>query len=215
MKTAVQWVLLTALVLVPLTAEAQTAAGFRGGLRMSGLDSGQETEGVNGFVVGGYFGVGLSDRVALQLELAYGERGAEDVRIGDNALDAEAQPSDLSMRYLDIPVLLRTGFPGERFMPSFFVGPYAGFLLGCEITPEGGETRDCAEEGATERFSPRSTEFGMVAGAGLDMAMGESTIFLDARYTLGLLSIQSGEGGMDARHDGLELSGGFAFPLGR
>ena len=215
MKTAVKWALATALILMPAVAEAQTAAGFRGGLRMSGLDTGQETEGVNGFVVGGYFGVGLSDRVALQLELAYGERGADGVRIGADELNPDAPPSNLSMRYLDIPVLLRTGFPGERFMPSFFVGPYAGFLLGCEITPQSGETRDCDQEGATERFSPRSTEFGMVAGAGLDMAMGESTIFAELRYTLGLLSVQSGESGIDARHNGLEISGGFAFPLGR
>lgn len=201
--------------LLPLEASAQTAAGFRGGLRLTGLDTGQDADGISTFVVGGYFGLGLSDRVALQLEIVYGERGAESVGIGDGTLDPDAPPSDLSMQYLDVPVLLRAGFPGERFLPSFFIGPYAGFMLGCELTPEGEATRDCDTDGATARFDPRSTDFGMLTGAALDMAMGDSTLFIDVRYAIGLLALGSGDSGVDARHNGLEISGGFAFPLGR
>lgn len=206
--------LLGALVLAPSAVDAQTAAGIRGGLRMADLDTGQGAEGLTTFVVGGYFGLGLSDRLALQIELAYGERGAESVGMGDGALDPEAVPSKLSMQYLDVPVLLRTGFPGERFLPSFFIGPYASFLLGCDLTPEGQSTRDCDAEGETPRFDPRSTDFGMVAGAALDMAIDDSTIFIDLRYTLGLLSLGSDDS-LDARHNGLEVTAGFAFPLGR
>ena len=196
-------------------ASAQTAVGFRGGLRAADLDSGQEADGLSTFVVGGYFGLGLSDRLALQIELAYGERGAEGVGIGDGGLDPAGTPSDLTMRYIDVPVLLRTGFPGDKFLPSLFVGPYASFLVGCELTPDGQETRDCDAEAGSPRFDPRSSDFGMLAGAGLDMAIGESTIFIDLRYTLGLLAIDSGDGSSDARHNGLEVTGGFAFPLGR
>lgn len=206
---------LTATAVMATSASAQTAVGFRGGLRMADLDSGQEADGLSTFVVGGYFGLGLSDRLALQIELAYGQRGAEGVGVGDGGLDPAATPSDLTMRYIDIPVLLRTGFPGDQFLPSLFVGPYASFLVGCELTPEGETTRDCDAEGASPRFDPRSSDFGMLAGAALDMAIGESTIFVDLRYTLGLLSIDSGDGTVDARHNGLELTGGFAFPLGR
>lgn len=202
------------LALAPAAVEAQTAAGLRGGLRMADLDTGQNAEGFTTFVVGGYFGLGLSDRLALQLELAYGKRGADAVGIGDGSLDPAAPPSAVSMQYLDVPLLLRTGFPGERFLPSLFIGPYASFLLGCELTPEGGTTRDCDSEGESPRFSPRSTDFGMVAGAGLDMAIDESTVFVDLRYTLGLLGIES-EDSTDARHNGLEITAGFAFPLGR
>lgn len=203
------------LALAATSASAQTAVGFRGGLRMADLDTGQDADGLSTFVVGGYFGLGLSDRLALQIELAYGERGAQGVGIGDGTLDPAATPSDLTMRYIDVPILLRTGFPGDKFLPSFFVGPYAGFLVGCQITPEGEDARDCDAEGASPRFDPRSSDFGMVAGAGLDMAIGESTIFVDLRYTLGLLAIDEGNGSIDARHNGLEVTGGFAFPLGR
>ena len=121
----------------------------------------------------------------------------------------------LASEYVEVPVLLRAGYPGERLLPSFFVGPYVGFLLGCQVTPEGTESRDCGTEEVGQRFSPRATDFGLLVGGALDFALGESTAFIDARYALGLLSIESGDSPMDARHGGWAVSGGFAVPLGR
>lgn len=206
---------MVALLAAPSLAHGQAAVGIRAGMRSAKLTTAQDVDRLNGFVVGGYFGFGVSNRLALQLEASYGTRGAEGIGLGDGELDAAAAPVDLEMSYLEFPVLLRAGFPGDRFLPSVFAGPYAAFLLGCEITPDGGESRDCETAGAAQRFHPRGTEFGILAGLGLDMAVGESTIFVDARYTLGLLSIESGDGAFDARHNGFAVSGGFAVPLGR
>ena len=203
------------LLAAPAAAHAQAAVGLRAGLRSAQLTTAQDVDGLTDFVVGGYFGFGVSNRLALQLEAVYGTRGADGLGLGDGELDAAGTPVDLSMNYLEFPVLLRAGFPGDRFLPSVFAGPYAAFLLSCEITPAGGEARDCKTSGAAERFHPRGTEFGILAGVGLDMAMGESTVFVDARYTLGLLSIESGDGAFDARHNGFAVSGGFAVPVGR
>jgi hypothetical protein len=203
------------LLAAPSLAHAQAAVGLRAGLRSAQLTTAQDVDGINDFVVGGYFGFGVSNRLALQLEAVYGTRGAKGLGLGDGELDAGAGPVDLEMSYLELPVLLRAGFPGERFLPSVFAGPYAAFLLSCEITPTDGASRDCETSGATERFHPRGTEFGILAGIGFDMAVGESTVFLDARYTLGLLSIESGDGAFDARHNGFAVTGGFAVPVGR
>lgn len=199
----------------PALAAAQAAVGARAGMRWSQLETSQDAGSISSLALGGYFGFGISHRLAVQLEAVYGSRGADALRVGTATLDPDADPSRVEMSYIEIPVLLRAGFPGERFLPSFFLGPYVGFLLDCEIQPTGGETRSCDTATAAERFHPRSTDYGLVVGGGLDMAFGESTIFIDARYTLGLLPIQSGSDGFDARHTGFAVSAGVAVPVGR
>lgn len=208
-------VLVAVLSVAPEAGDAQAAVGIRAGYRSSDLTTSQDTEGMGGMVVGGYFGFGLSNRLALQFEAVYGTRGAKELGLGDGELASDGTPVRVEMDYIEIPVLLRAGVPGERFLPSFFVGPYVGFLLGCEITPPDAGSRKCDTADATERFGPRATEFGLLGGLGLDFALGESTVFLDARYTLGLLSIESGDSPLDAHHNGLAISGGFAVPIGR
>lgn len=215
MHKAITGAVLTALLTMPAVAAAQTATGFRGGIRNAGLATGQSTSTINEPVFGGYLGFGISDRLALQLEAVYGARGGTGLGLGTDALDDTATPVTVAMHYVEVPILLRTGFPGERFLASFFAGPYTGFLLSCEVTPDGGSTTTCDDDAATQRFTPQTTDFGLVVGAGLDIAIGESTIFLDARYTLGILSIQSGGDAFDARHNGMGITGGFAVPLGR
>lgn len=213
-----QWIVglaVAALAAAPAMASAQSAVGLRAGARWSQLETSQEAGSLTSLVLGGYFGFGISDRLAVQLEAVYGSRGAGELGVGTDALDPQATPAQVDMTYLEVPVLLRAGFPGERFLPSFFLGPYAGFLLDCDLSVEGEETRACDEEGATQRFSPRGTDFGILVGGALDMAVGESTVFVDVRYTLGLLSLESGDEAFDARHGGLAVSGGFAVPLGR
>lgn len=199
----------------PVVASAQTAVGVRAGMRWSELDAGQDAGSISSLVLGGYFGFGITSRLAVQIEAVHGKRGAESLRVGDSTLDDDAAPARVEMSYLDVPILLRAGFPGERFLPSVYVGPYVGFLLGCELEPEDGDARQCDQANAAQRFRPRNTELGMVLGAGLDMAMGESTIFIDGRYSLGLLPIQAGDQAFDARHGGLAVSAGVAVPVGR
>lgn len=201
------------LTVVPAAAPAQAAVGMRVGARWADLDVSQDTDGIRNVAVAAYLGLAVSERLALQVEAVYGDRGAEGLRLGDGALDLAASPVGVTASYLDIPVLLRAGFPRERFMPSLFVGPYAGFLLGCDIVAADGR-RACDAEEVTPRFEPRSTDFGIVAGGALDMALGTSTAFVDLRFTMGLLSIATGENAMDANHTGFEVSAGFAFPLG-
>ena len=212
---AVTAVAVFATLTVPLGAVAQSAMGLRAGARNAQLDAAAATAdgAVVEFVIGGYFGFGLSDRLALQFEAVYGGRGAETMTFG---ADAAAETAGLAMSYIDVPVLLRAGFPTGRVVPSAFVGPYFGFMLSCELTPLDGSTRDCdGDESLTARFTPRSTDIGLVVGGALDFMLGESSVFVDARYTTGLLSVEAGDDPLDARHTGLAVSGGFAFPVGR
>ncbi len=201
------------LLAAPMGTSAQTAAGFRAGLRNAGLETSQGTGTLTEPVYGAYMGFGLSDRLALQFEAVYGVRGATGLGLGTDSLDPDAPGVELQMQYVEVPILLRAGFPGSRLLGSFFAGPYVSFLAGCEVTV-GGTTTSCDDDAATQRFDPRTTDFGLVAGAGLDVAIGRSTLFIDARYILGVNSIQAGGNAFDARHNGVAITGGFAVPLG-
>lgn len=195
--------------------QAQAAVGVKAGANLSSLGGVQDTESIVGITAGGYLGFGVADRVALQLEANYSVRGADNLSLGAGELDAEAAPSDIRLSAIEVPILLRAGFPGERLLPSVFLGPYVSFLLSCQLTPEDGSAGDCDDESREAWLSPRSTGYGLMAGGGLDLALGESTIFVDVRYALGLVSIESGEDSIDAYNTGLSITGGFAFPLGR
>lgn len=204
----------TALLAAHAPVSAQAAAGFRAGIRTSALETGQGTSAVAEPVYGVYMGFGLSDRLAFQTELIYGVRGAGELALGTDALDETAGAIRLDMQYLEVPMLLRAGFPAGRVLASVFAGPYAAFLLSCEVT-SGDAAGACDDEAATQRFTPRTTDFGFVAGAGLDLALGETTLFVDARYSRGILSIQSADSPFDARHAGTDITVGLAVPLGR
>ena len=216
MKRPKAWGVLALAILLaaPAAATAQAAAGFRAGVRSAGLETAEGVSTITEPVFGAYLGFALSDRLALQTEVVYGTRGATGFGLGADALDPAGTGVELSMRYIEVPILLRVGFPGDRLLVSFAAGPYLGFLTGCDVVA-GGTTRACDDAAATERFEPRSTDLGLAAGAGLDFALGRSTVFVDARYTLGILSIQGGSDPFDARHNGVALTGGLAVPLGR
>ena len=196
-------------------AEAQAAMGVKAGVNLSRLAGAEDSESVTGLGAGAYLGFGLGDRLAVQIEANYAVRGGAGVRVGADALDESAPPSDVRLSYIEVPLLLRAGYPGERLLPSVFIGPYAGFLLSCRLELEDGSEGDCDDESRASWFNDRGTEYGLMVGGGLDWAIGESTVFVDARYALGLFSIQGGDDTMDLRNGGLTLTGGFAIPLGR
>ncbi len=209
------WALAFAAILwAPLAAAGQSAVGVRAGARWSQLETSQDVSSLRSMAIGGYFGFGLTSRLALQFEGVYGTRGAQGLRLGTDALDTSAPPATLEMTYFEVPVLLRAAFPYERLLPSLFIGPYVGFLLDCELQVSGEDARPC-DSAATQRFSPRATDYGLVIGGALDLAFGRNTVFVDVRSTLGLNSLESGDDTFDARHSGITASLGFALPVGR
>lgn len=214
MKQVIVAAALAAVLGVPATAYAQMAVGIKGGVRWAGLRGDHDVESGTGIVAGGYVGFGVADQLALQFEVDYGVRSFSGLGVGANVLSSSAPPAEIRMRYLEVPLLLRVGFPQERVLPSVFAGPFVGFLLGCDLRPEGGESRACDDSERTEWFEPRSTDAGIIIGGALDLSLGNGSFFVDVRYGLGLLSIHAADA-VTANHGGLDFTGGFAFPIGR
>jgi Outer membrane protein beta-barrel domain len=196
-------------------ASAQAAVGVKAGATRSSLSGAQDSGSSTGLAAGGYIGFALGDRLALQIEAVYNVRGGEGLGIGRDVLADTVPLSDVRLSYVEVPLLIRAGYPGERLLGSLFLGPYVGFLVSCGLTRDDGSEGDCDDESRAAWFNPRSTEYGLLFGGGVDWAVGESTLFVDARYALGLASVQSADDAMDLRNQGLTITGGFAIPLGR
>ncbi|MEJ2217806.1 MAG: porin family protein [Gemmatimonadota bacterium] len=206
-----------ALVLVvgaPRAGAAQSAFGFKAGVSRTGLtgpDAGTATAR-DRFVGGIFFGTAMSSHLALQLEVLYAHEGADNFV---NPEDATGAPVTLSMAYIQLPILLRAGFPTKTMLFSVYAGPVLSFRNDCEIQPAAGPLTSCGAAGAPQGFVPRATDVAAAGGAGIDFALGGSTFFVDARYTVGMLSIEAGSAGMHARHVMTSLMAGLAFPIGR
>lgn len=198
----------------PVAATAQSAFGFKAGVNRTGLtgpDAGAATA-QDRFVGGIFFGSGISDHLAIQLELLYSRQG-----VGNfvNPADSTgAGPVTLSMAYVELPVLLRAGFPTRNVLFSVYAGPIISFRNSCEIQ-SGDTTMKCQDAGTPQGFHPRATDVDAAAGAAIDISLGGSTFFIDGRYAAGLSSIEAGSMGMKARRTAASLMAGFAFPIGR
>jgi hypothetical protein len=106
--------------------------------------------------------------VAVGTSLALGENVAVSPYVGYVMKGAEFDGEDASYDYIEIPILLGTGFPvGETMTWNVFAGPQFGFQVNCDE-----DGFDCKE------FSNhKGTEFGVVAGTGLAFPVSETGAF--------------------------------------
>ena len=84
--------------------------------------------------------------------------------------------------------MLKYKFPSEgKIRPSLYVGPALGFNLSGKFKlEEGTEGGFATDLGEIDIANLKSTEFSGVIGGELGIAMGNTTLLLDVRYTRGL-----------------------------
>jgi hypothetical protein len=198
----------------PCAAAAQSALGFKAGVDHSsliGADAGSTTAR-DRLVIGAFFGTAISNHLAIQMELLYSRQGVANFV---NPADATgAGPATLSTTFIELPFLLRAGFPTRKVLFSVYAGPVLSLRSSCEIRT-GGVAAKCSSPGTPQGFSPRGTNVAAAAGGGIDVSLGGGTIFLDGRYSVSMLSIEAGSMGMKARRATTSLMAGLAFPIGR
>jgi hypothetical protein len=165
------------LALAPAYGETQNSVGFKGGLNIASF-TGPDNEGTesrNSFIGGGFFTFMFSEMWGLQPEALYTSKGA-DIPMGAGIKAA------LKLTYLEIPVLLKFVIPtSSNVSPSLFVGPSIGFNLNAKIT---GQADPASID--IEVANAKSTEFALVFGGSLDIALEKTVLLLDVRYSLGL-----------------------------
>ena len=128
--------------------------------------------------------------------------------------------ADIKMDYVELTVLARVGFPlsGDRVSGHLLAGPALGLRSSCEfgVSVSGPDVSavdvdsDCEEM----EFDFRPLDFGLAAGAGIDIGLTDSIdAHLGLLYTLGFADI-SEDVDDSTKHRALTIQAGLAIPIG-
>jgi len=166
------------------SAQGLTGYGLKAGLNLANIseDWSDDWKGVDrkmktGFCVGGFITYSINEMFAIQPEVLYTMKGAKWEWADEGWQDEE------KLTYLEIPVLAKVTIPTQgSIAPNLFVGPALAILLSAKYYEEW----DSESEEYDIKDDMKSTDFGLVLGAGVEIGMPHSAITIDGRYTLGL-----------------------------
>jgi hypothetical protein len=173
---------------VVIPANAQVRIGVIGGLNFTDVKA--EVQGGTAdvssrtlFGVGGVIDLGLDQTFSLRLEPMYLQKGA-----GTSTL--ETQPGlewKLKSTCLEIPLFLKAEF-GNKMKSYLMAGPSLGILLSSDLELDLGVI---TLKGDAKKVT-KSLDVAAAFGAGVRYPVGESSIFVEARYSLGLTNTVDG-----------------------
>jgi hypothetical protein len=171
------------------------------------------------FGVGGIVGIAVNEYVSLQLEPMY-------VRKGGIYTRSPAPGMSITSNQIDVPLLVKAGI-GEKVRPYIMGGVFVSFVLDASIELDmAGRTW----EGDLTQVL-KSTEYGVLLGAGISFPIWKGVTFIEGRYALGLSNLNEGgtinissgslvlEGpqtdpGDVIKTKGLQIMVGFQLPIG-
>ncbi len=168
-----------------------------------------EPESRTGLDIGLMLEIGLTEDFSIQPEIHYMQKGFEQVFeiLGDEF------ESELSLNYLEIPILAKYSFGSETVRGFVNAGPSLGYALsGKTIESFNGDKEETDLDFEEEEFS--RLDFSFALGGGIGFKTGPATIFVDVRYLLGLSNLDDSENDTTVRNRGLGFAVGAMFPLG-
>jgi opacity protein-like surface antigen len=164
------------MVFVPAAAKAQSPMSFgvKAGINMANVSSDVEEAELKrktGFVAGLFATKEMNPNVGLQIEALYSMRGAK--------TDGPDE-TKINLNYIDVPVMARLGSQTTGGTKYYVItGPQLSLKVKGEVEFDGVAV-DLEDD-------LKSTDFGWVIGAGVDM----NRLTFDVRYTLGLTDIDT------------------------
>ena len=202
-------------LIVSVAANAQSNRfGLMGGLNLANLSNPDlEFDNLTAFGFGGVFELALGNNFALCLEPMYLQKGASLDFMGISEID-------FKLAYLEMPLLFKVPFSTSPTKPYVIGGPTIGYLLSSnlEVTVLGVKVID---EDVKEET--KNLDYGVIIGAGVSFQMGNTSVFVEARYALGLVDVSDLEE-EDIEEDvpnleelktkGIHIMAGVTFPLG-
>lgn len=181
----------------PLQAQDAVKTGAKGGINFANI-SNSDFESRTGFVVGGFakFSIPMSP-FSIQPEALYSQQGGE--------IDG----NEVRLDYLQVPVLFKYALiPAGPAQPNLFLGPYAGLRL---VAEQEGGTGGILGGSSNIENETESVDYGLIAGAGVDIEVGDSIFTMDARYTFGAADVfKNGDG----KHRVFAITFGISLPSG-
>jgi hypothetical protein len=165
-----------------------------------------------GFCIGGFLRYDISPRVSIQPELLYSLRGMKYEGSGDITYYDETYPATATVTYktdyLEIPVLVVLSTADARHTGvDILFGPHLAVKASSKVTSKA-EILGQSDEYTSGLDYMRSFDLGLIIGAGFHMANG---LVMDARYSLGLLTLFDEADSPDIKNQGFSLSAGLRF----
>jgi len=214
MKNQVIFIIVSVLFLFFCSAQAQTnQMGFIGGINIANLD--EESSDYNSLTVFGFGGVaefGLGEKMGLCLQPMYLQKGASEEMSGVTV--------EMQLAYIEIPVLFKLYLGTGDTKPYLMAGPTIGFSLSADMEISyGGMSASVDVSDMMETF-----DYGLAFGGGVSFPVGNNSIFVEAKYSLGLADIaKEGEIEVDGmtqtipdaevKTSGIQIMAGMTFPL--
>jgi len=182
---------------------------------------------------GGVLDLRVAENIALQLEPMFLQKGARfDVvshELEDGEVNLYQNIGKARLSYLEIPAMLKVAFGAGTAQPYVMAGPMIGFLLSSKLSGayQGIDNEDSGtfdEEFETSLFPLKSIDFGLAFGAGIKIPAGNSSIFIQGRYGLGLTDISDERNiddtdddlfGISLKNKGFQIMTGITFPVGQ
>ena len=156
-----------------------------------------DTESKAGFGIGLVADYLIGQNMGISVQPTYLSAGA-------TITDSE-ESVEVNLTYIDIPILFRYMIGSGDTRPYVEVGPAIGLLSKAEFKDDDG-TEDIKDE-------TKGTNMSVVFGAGVDVPMGNNTIFAGARYALGTTDISDTDG-IEVKTSAIQVVVGFKFKLG-
>lgn len=171
-------------------SQGSISLGVRGGLNfanvsVSNVDETLETSPRIVFGFGGVVEVGLSDRICLQAEPRYMQKGTV-ISSKQSFIFIPIPSINVKVNVFELPVSVKAKFNTGTVKPYLFAGPAISYLLEAKSESQG-RTKDIKDQ-------LRSTEFSMDFGAGVAYEISPKTsLTADLRYSLGLSKVNKPE----------------------
>jgi hypothetical protein len=195
---------------------AQPGLGVMAGVNVANIEFDQNDAdifSIPAFGVGAVLDIGLAPAIGLRLEPMYLQKGAQeedfDIDYGDIVVKYK-------LNYIEVPLFLKIGAGGVYLMG----GPTIGFLLDAKVAGDYGDVAVSVDI----KEIVKSTDAGLGFGAGINIPLGLTSLFIEARYMIGLTNIiKEGSINIDgdevaiqgvAKNRGIHLMAGLMLPLG-
>jgi hypothetical protein len=199
--------------------QVKISGGVLGGLNLANITVDPDPGNLNtltGFGAGGVLNFEFVGGFSIQAEPMYLQGGTKTSEI------SQGVTVDLKIKadYISIPVLFIYTFQtGEnQVQPYIFAGPSLGFLMSAKATGEASSGGVSASVDMDIKDYLKSTDFGALLGAGVNIPAGTNTIFIEGRYSMGLSDINNSSALLGStttiKTKGIQFFAGIRFPFG-
>lgn len=188
-----------------LQAQSVIRYGLKGGVNLANVTPSEDGIDTR---TGGTMGVSLTVTPAffplgIETGLYYSQKGFESTVGPFGAVT--------KIDYLEIPLLARLDLlPLPILSPHLLAGPYIGFNVNSRFEPDAGDS-GFQLDSVDLKDDTRSSDLGLMFGAGSDFNLGITSLSLQARYSLGLQSIMTAEDPGDNKHSVFSIVLGINF----